>query len=142
VHLAELQDGDIIGFGGPDTIIACRSQVANPFLFKFYGSQEAADAAAAAEDESVGTQEDHVMSSTERPVSKAPATRVRLVSVPHPKACLPKSACVGAHGQMRPEPFAEHPVHAAGYFCALHSGRITICARPISPAASGAGPCN
>lgn len=43
------QDGDVIGFGGPDTIIARRAQVANPFLFKFYGSQEVADTAAAEE---------------------------------------------------------------------------------------------
>eukprot|EP00983_Pelagomonas_calceolata_P043969 1139105-Pelagomonas_calceolata.AAC.8 len=60
-------DGDVIGFGGPDTIIARRTQVANPFLFKFYSSQEAADAAA--EEDSLGAQEDHIMSSAELPVS-------------------------------------------------------------------------
>ncbi|KAF5832096.1 hypothetical protein DUNSADRAFT_12145 [Dunaliella salina] len=61
-----LEDGDVIGFGGPETIIARRTQVANPFLFKFYGCQEAADAAA--EGESLGAQEDHIMSSAELPV--------------------------------------------------------------------------
>ena len=54
-----MQDGDVIGFGGPDTIIARRVQVANPFLFKFYGSQEAVDAAAAEELYSYSTHEDH-----------------------------------------------------------------------------------
>uniref|UniRef100_A0A7S3R9B9 E3 ubiquitin-protein ligase CHFR n=1 Tax=Dunaliella tertiolecta TaxID=3047 RepID=A0A7S3R9B9_DUNTE len=63
-----LEDGDVIGFGGPDTIIARRTQVANPFLFKFYSSQEAADAAA--EEDSLGAQEDHIMSSAELPVQE------------------------------------------------------------------------
>ncbi|KAL6765573.1 hypothetical protein V8C86DRAFT_2454588 [Haematococcus lacustris] len=31
-----LQNGDTVGFGGPDTIIARGSQVGNPFLFKYY----------------------------------------------------------------------------------------------------------
>lgn len=52
------QDGDVIGFGGPDTILARQVQVANPFIFKFYGSQEAAEAA---DEASYSTQEDHPM---------------------------------------------------------------------------------
>lgn len=63
-----VQDGDVIGFGGPDTIIARRAQVANPFLYKFYGSQEAADAAAA-EEVSYSAQEDRTMNVVEHQVS-------------------------------------------------------------------------
>lgn len=31
----ELQDGDVIAFGGPETIVAQRSHVTNPFVFKY-----------------------------------------------------------------------------------------------------------
>jgi len=58
----------VIGFGGPDTIIARRVQVANPFLFKFYGSQEAVDAAAAEELYSYSTHEDHATGAAENQV--------------------------------------------------------------------------
>ena len=34
----ELQDGDILSFGGPESIVASSSQVSNPFIFK-YSSQ-------------------------------------------------------------------------------------------------------
>ena len=35
----------MLGFGGPDTIIAMRTQVSNPFMFKYYETPEAAEAA-------------------------------------------------------------------------------------------------
>lgn len=31
-----LQEGDSIGFGGPETIMARREAVSNPFIFRFY----------------------------------------------------------------------------------------------------------
>ena len=37
----ELLDGDTIGFGGPETIIARRSHVTNPFVFKYHQQAEA-----------------------------------------------------------------------------------------------------
>ena len=36
----ELQDGDIISFGGPESIVASSSQVSNPFIFKYTSQLE------------------------------------------------------------------------------------------------------
>lgn len=57
-QLWELHSGDTLGFGGPDTIIARRTQVSNPFLFKFYAWEEE-DEQAAPQESSFHTQGNH-----------------------------------------------------------------------------------